>query len=555
MKTRVRELIEIGDKLFSKRSSLDRLFQSIAEQLYPERADFNCGDRSGEDVGGDLLTGAPVMARRDLGDAVSAMLRPREKAWFHAHAIDEQIAEDATAKQFFDKLSTAMRTLMYQKGAQFIGTTKQADNDFVTFGQCVIEVSPNAAQNGLLYRCHHVRDTVWCENAELAIDTVIRNWSPTARVLERMFPSTVSSQVREHCKKEPYREIKCRHIILPADDYDYKSDRPRRRSDRYVSVYIDTENDTILEEKPVPRIRYVIPRWARWSGSQYAYAPGAFIAYRDARLLQQMTLTLLEAGEKVVDPPAVAVNEAIPGATNFFAGGVTWVDHEYAEHAGEVLRYLNIDAKGLNFGIERENMVLSAISKALYLDRISVPYPEGDMTATEYRGRVEEYIRRALPLFEPMEVEYNGGICEETFDLALTMGFFGSPADWPQIVKGQDLRWSFESPLQAANERSKSQAFIDTANLTKIAAELDDGTRFDINWSAAFRDAVPGTGAPADWLVPIEKAQQMREQDAQMKAQQAQAMALAQATELAGMAGNAAQQVGAGEAAMQEAGV
>jgi hypothetical protein len=63
-------------------------------------------------------------------------------------------------------------------------------------------------------------------------------------------------------------------------------------------------------------------------------------ALAEARLLQQMVLTLLEAGQKAVDPPMVAAQEAIQGGINIYAGGVTYVDAEYDERLGEALRPL-----------------------------------------------------------------------------------------------------------------------------------------------------------------------------------------------------------------------
>jgi hypothetical protein len=39
------------------------------------------------------------------------------------------------------------------------------------------------------------------------------------------------------------------------------------------------------------------------------------------------------------------------------------------------------------------------------------------MTAYEVGQRIQEYIRGALPLFEPMEMEYNGALCERTFEI------------------------------------------------------------------------------------------------------------------------------------------
>jgi hypothetical protein len=73
------------------------------------------------------------------------------------------------------------------------------------------------------------------------------------------------------------------------------------------------------------------------SGSAYAYSPATVVALPDARLLQQITLTLLEAGQKAVDPPWKATSEAIQGGVNSFAGGITWVDPEYDERGARRL--------------------------------------------------------------------------------------------------------------------------------------------------------------------------------------------------------------------------
>jgi hypothetical protein len=60
----------------------------------------------------------------------------------------------------------------------------------------------------------------------------------------------------------------------------------------------------------------------------------ASIALPDARMLQQMTLTLIEIGQKIVDPPMIAVGDAIQGGTNLFAGAINWVDPDYDERTG-----------------------------------------------------------------------------------------------------------------------------------------------------------------------------------------------------------------------------
>ncbi|MDB5600747.1 MAG: hypothetical protein JWN71_2791 [Xanthobacteraceae bacterium] len=558
MKSRVRELVEQGDRLFGKRAPLHALWQTMAENFCPIRAEFTTTRALGDEYASHLMTGRPVLAHRDLSNALSAMLRPRGQAWFHARTGDENINNDAGARQWLDAKADVMRRIIYDPRGQFIRATKQGDHDFTAFGQTVISVDINSAGNGLLYRAWHLRDVAWCENDELVIDVVHHNWKHEARALIRKFPATVASSVKTASDKEPYREIKCRRVVLPADDYDLSPGKKPKNPVRFpfVSIMVDCENDTILEEVPARRVPYVIPRWQTVPGSQYAHSPATVVALPDARLLQQISLTLLEAGQKAVDPPLKATREAIIGGVNVFAGGITWVDAEYDEKMGPALERL-IDRPGeLNWGEAREAKLERVISEAFYLNVINLPEATGaeKMTAYETQERVKEYIRRALPLFEPMEVEYNGGLCEMTWNLAMDMNAFGSFADMPPMLRGREINWQFESPLQAANERVKSQAFQQSAELLAMAAQIDPAVRYDFNLDKAFRDALGGV-APADWVVPVEAAAAAKEQAEQLQQAEAAAQAMATGADVATRMGTAVKSAGEAQQVLQQAGV
>lgn len=545
MKPAVQRIIEQSNKLFENRRPILSLWQEMAMNFYPMRADFTTIRSISDEFASHLMTGRPVLAHRDLGNAISAMLRPRGTAWFHARTDDEKINADASARQWLDAKSDVMRRVMYDRPANFVRATKQGDNDFTAFGQAVIEVSPNRDMNGLLYRTWHLRDVVWCEDEELQICRVDRDWKLEAHQLARLFPETAHKEVKRCAKEEPYREVRCRHIVLPSDQYEYQDETKGKRKLPFVSLYIDIENETVLEENPRKRLGYVIPRWVTVSGSQYAHSPATVVALPDARMLQQMTLTLLEAGQKAVDPPLKATAEAVQGGVNVYAGGITWVDAEYDERTGKTLEPLMDAPPGLNWGMDREEKIEKTIAEAFYLNRITLPSADsGQMTAYETQKRVEEYIRGALPLFEPMEVEYNGAICEETFSLIMDMGGFGPMDDMPRVLRGRDVQWQFESPLQAANERAKSQAFIQSVELLGVAAKVDPDVVHDFDTAKGFRDAISAV-ARADWVVPEDQAAQAKAQARQEAQIQQAAAQLGQGADIAAQVGVAGQELAA----------
>lgn len=549
MKLRCQELIKQGDKLFSKRYGLESRWQAIGDHFYPERADFTRSLEEDDDFASHLMSGFPSMCRRDLANQIGGMLRPRGQVWFHPRTPSDKINKDQSAKIFLDHIGTVMHDWFRDSASGFSRATKQGDHDFATFGQCVLQVSKNQAGDFILFRDWHLRDVAWAENAELEIDRVHRRQKMEARNILRFFGKKngeIAGNVRECAEREPFKELPVQHIVVPADDYDL-SRAKNYRGLPFVSIYVDMDNEKVLEEVPTARLGYVIPRWQTVSGSQYAHSPATVIAIPDARLLQRMTLTLLEAGEKAVDPPMLAVGENIQGGINVYAGGVTYVDPEYDERTGEALRALQLDKSGLQWGVDREQRVSEMIMRAFYLNQIQLPEVTGDMTAYETQKRVEEYVRNALPLFEPMESEYNARLCEAAFDVMMELGAFGSEWDlkdmMPDILRGQEVRFTFESPIQAAQTRANSQAFLQSSQLLAAAMQLDPNTRFDFDVRQANRDAIEGTGAPANWIRPKEQADKLAAQATQAeveKSDEAETMAMmGQGADIAARAGDA----------------
>jgi hypothetical protein len=255
------------------------------------------------------------------------------------------------------------------------------------------------------------------------------------------------------------------------------------------------------EATPIWGKYYVIPRWQTVSGFQYSYSPASVAALPDARLLQAMTYTLLEAGEKATNPPIIATKGVVKSDMSLFAGGITWIDADYDEKTGEALRPLTQDFRGFNFGVELNQDTRQLLHKAFFLDALTLPASgTHEETAYEVSQRVQEYIRNALPLFEPMEMEYNAALCDESFELIWRGGGFGDPRSWPKALRGADIEFTFESPLHDVIEQQKGQLFLSSTQLISQAIALDPGAAALPKTEDMLRDALLGIGAPATWL-------------------------------------------------------
>lgn len=490
-------LRELADSLYAKRGPWISLQQEIAEQFYPERADFTVIRNQGEDLASNLTSSYPLICRRDLGDQLGVMLRPTQKAWFHMVPRDETL-KDNEASRWLQWAENVQRRAMYDPAALFTKATKQADHDFATFGGCPISVELSRNREHLLYRAWHIKDVAWREDQDGNIDFTARRWRPGAADLVRFFPKAeLDRKITEKAKKEPFAECEVLHIVCAAELVDeHARGLPR------FSLYYDCENNKVIELTPIWGRIYRIPRWATVTGSQYPYSPAVVAALPEARLLQAMTLTMLEAGEKAVNPPLVATKDVVKSDMQQFPGGVTWVDAEYDERLGEALRAMNIDVKGLPIGLEMVKDSRDVLMQCFFLNKLRAFNPNTDpqMTAFQAGQIVQEYIRGALPLFEPMEAEYNGAICEETFDILYRNGAFGSPQDVPRMLRDTDVDFKFESPLHDAIEQQKGIKFMEFGQIIAQAIQLDPNCAHLPDAPIILRDVAEGIRVPAKWL-------------------------------------------------------
>jgi len=548
MDARAEELIKQGDNLFSKRSSLLNLWQEIAENFYPLRADFTNKITPGDDLTSHLSNSYPVLAHRDLSNSFSTMLRRRGTTWFGVETghyglrTGHEDIDNGESRKWLDWASEVQYRAMYDRKAQFVRATKEGDQDFAAFGQAVIQVERNRDGNTLLFRDWHLRDVAWAENAEGEVDTVHRKWKPTAIDLMYTFGNKNHPEVKKKADgKDPYQELDCRHIMVPTER---AGDVPaREKKFRFRSYYVDVTNRHVIEEVPSHLLTYVIPRWQTVSGSAYAYSPAAITALPDARLIQSMTYTLLDAGEKAAQPPMIGQAQMIKSNLELWSGGVTWVDAEYDERLGEALRPIPQDYSGLPFGAEMARDAKEMIREAFFLDKLTLPEAGSSMTAYETSQRIQEYIRQALPLFEPMEQEYNGGLCDMTFATMMQAGAFGDPRDMPEELRGAEVEFKFTSPLQENEDRKDTQIYMETKALLADAAAMEPDLFSMVDSRKALRDAIKGAGAPARWMRNDDAMNEIAEARAEQQEQEQMMNDLQRG-------GEVAEQIGKGAAAM-----
>lgn len=517
-KMTVDDLINFSDRQFEYQAPMKNLWQTLSENFYPERADFTITRNVGNELADGLMSSYPVIVRRDLGNAISPMLRDGD--WFNISINGDP---DHAGQSWLDWASKRLRRIMYERDGNFVRATREADHDYVTFGQPVMSVERNRNANGILFRTWHLRDCAWWEDETGQVCGVTRKWKPmNFQLLQYFKEGQLHRNITKDKHKNQLKEADFRHIFMPMSQYG--DDSPRK----YVSIWIDVANKHLVEEVPTDRKHYTVPRFQTIAGSAYAYSPAAVAGLPDARMLQAMTHTLIEAAERYARPPLIATSKVVKSSIDLGPDGITWLDQDYDERMGNALRTLNQDRGGYPIGLEMRDGIVDILASAFYINKISLPEVTREMTAYEVQERMKQYRRENLPLFAPIEAEYSGSLCEMAFDLAMDMGMLGSPYDIPESLQEQDVLFKFQSPLTESEEEKKANQFSQVSQMLAQAYELKPGVEHNLNFDEAFRDAVTGIGAPEKWLSSVEDVVSIRQnelamQQAAMAAEQEQA--------------------------------
>lgn len=512
------EICRQAASAFQAKSNLNIFWQESAEHFYPERATFTVEKLPGEDFASKLYKSDPILFRRDFAGWLGAVLRPKGRDWFMPRARQAQVNERTSVRSYFESRAATTRNLIYDIRSQFIAQMVIADHDYATFGNSVMTVEERQDKSGFRYRSWHLRDCAWRENYDGEIDWVARKFRQSIRNLcsrERTHGWNIDPKLKEKLQNSGETLVNCLHVLMSIYDYDYDSKLRRKAKGRkWISLYIDQDNNHIMSEKPVFEFNYAISRWHRIPESPYAFSPSVIACLPDARTIQTMTWSILEAGEKAVEPPIIAVNEAIIGGVNTYAGGVTWVDTQYDERTGEAMRALDL-GKNPQLGEAILQGIKGTMMDAWYLNKLFLPPVEGGekMTAAEVSRRDAEYLRNSQPIIDPAETERNGWVLDLTMTMAMRLGYWGSFEDMPRELRGQDIDLTYDNPIEDARRRAKANAYRESAEIIAMQMQIKPEVVAQFDSEKAFREAITGV-APPDWLLDEEDAKAATEEAA-----------------------------------------
>lgn len=507
---RCENLLRISAEAFERFRRWHQLNQDIAENFYPMRADFT-RSLDFEEFAGNVMDGTGINARETLGNSIDAMLR--QKQWFHMGTGDSVRDKRPGNMVSLRRATSALYNTIYHPQSGLIGTLKETDMDWVSFGAFVMSIEASENLMHLVFKPWHLRDCAWMLNEDGIVDTMFRRMRMSARDIMRRFRSgrwkgTHAPAIADAERLSPSKEFTILHVLMPTDDvYASSAADMRRIRHPYISIYIDVENRTYLHEAGAPVFNYVVGRNRTLSGLPFGFSPMALNSLADSRMLQDMALVILEQGQKAVDPPTIGAAQVFTRDMNYFAGGHTEVDLEPDQDIRKA--FTTIEAGQIGVGLELKMDVRNLIAEAWLLNKLTLPSVR-EMRELEVQVRTDEYRRAALPFYQPIDSNYHGEVLGTSFEMATHIRLLPADMFGPDL-RGKGVDFTFESPLNEAEGMEVVRQYYEAINITAAGAEIDPTVKSILDLRQAAEDAL-ARGTRPEWLIPEDQREEADKQ-------------------------------------------
>jgi len=528
-------------KARSSRQNWDTLFERLALMFLPNRSGFTSERTDGEDLEDHLNSSAPALARRGLASAVSTMLRPAGRHWFRGSVKFHALNADASVRLWLDQVTQIMFDAMYDPRARMEPNLAMCDDDLVTFGNGCVRMGWDIRGSHLRFRTRSMTNTYYVVDASGQVVGLITFEMWTLRqLIERFGKDKLTKQMKRDLDQSNRengmdKEYELVHIVVPVSDAKAMGMTVRKP---WSSLWMSVTCKESLEAKGFDYFPYLTPRWDLSTGETYGRSP-AMVALKDAQLLQAMTETVIDAGEKALNPPTWGYGDAISGLLDLSAGGFTPVEASFPGNQAPI--------NPIQLGtLPREifefiSVVEERIYSAFYRDILELPSArDKDLTATEINARLDQYMRQAAPVFSRIEHSYNAPLVETVYKILEMNGQLPQKPDMIQMAEeysGEDaIEFEYESPIKTARDKAEAMKIFEGMQmLAGGAATMGEQAVMAVaeNFNPdAFARGVGGMKLDLpEWLfTPMEEMIAMRQQrmqaaEAQMQADMIQKVA------------------------------
>lgn len=448
------ELFEINKRLQKQKErkrTWDITFQDTARYIIPHKAVFNLEmliDGSRRDY--EVYDTTAIHSNELLASSLHGMLVDYSGEWFDIELTDPSQNASQTNKQYLDNARKVMHSVMSDPKSNFSAALDEAFLAYGPFGtNCII--CDEHEESGVHYDSWNISEIFPVENQWGFVDTVYRvyRWE-VDKIKAKLQLDSLPAGLEERGKASPDEKIEIVHVIMPREN----NGGPGASAENmpFASIWYSPNDLALLKEGGFPELPVFVSRWRKFSQELFGRGPG-LTALGDIKMLNQMRKDMIEATEKLINPPLDVPHNGYIGKIRTFAKGI----NHRKTLAREGIQPLQL-VGNLPFAMEDMRDLENRIRSIFFNDQLQLAQGP-DMTAYEVAQRQSEKLRLMAPTLGRVQTELFVPLLERTFNILERGGWF---EDRPSGMANQPYKIRFTNQLSRLQEQQEVESIVTT---------------------------------------------------------------------------------------------
>jgi hypothetical protein len=305
----VQLILSDQDRLANERSPYESTFREIDRYVDPFGAGgFLQSSRGGHEIE-DLYDITAIDGLDRYTAAIAGLTIPRQQRWHGVEFADKDMMKLAPVKRWCQHATDRLFTARYDPDAGFEVQAIEDIRQEGKYGSSALWVGEKLGV-GLFYKSIHLSEIFFDEDYCGRVDRVHRLYCTTILKASREFGAGALSDKSQRLLEDPkarHNEIEILHVVRP--NAEYEPGYLGAKGKPVESVYIEVGEKHAIRRKGFRSMPLLVSRHITGPRDRYGRSP-AMKALATVRGLNAMARTILDAGNRAVDPPLLFADDS-----------------------------------------------------------------------------------------------------------------------------------------------------------------------------------------------------------------------------------------------------
>lgn len=542
--TKRRNFEVLRNQLETEYSSFKSHHRDLGRYVLPRRTRFEITDvNKGDKRNRDIIDSTATLAVRTMQSGMMSGVTSPARPWFRLATPEPQLNEFGPVKTWLSRVQQIMTTTFLKSNLYNILPTVYGDMG--VFGTAALYVEEDL-DNVMHFHSFPIGSFFIAKDPKGRVNTFIREFRMTVRQVVDMFAArnakneilwdNMSTHVQNLFKSghtETWVDVV--HVIKPNDEYN-----PNKLASKYkkfmscyyekgsygsgASYLMSGDHSKYLRESGYDYFPVLCPRWELTGEDVYGTNCPAMIALGDVIQLQVAEKRIMQAIEKMVNPPMVGHFSLRNQKTSIIAGDITYADMTGSASPFRPAHEVNFRTQDLEMKqSETRRRIQRAFFEDLFLMLASTDRRQ--ITAREIDERHEEKLLALGPVLEQLNQDLLDPLIDIAFDMHMKQGLFDDLMP-PDELKGMPLKVEYISIMAQAQKLIGISGVERFVGFVGQVAQADPTVLDKVNRDQLIDVYADITSIPPDLVLTDEEVAEMRAARAkqQQAAQQMQMM-------------------------------